>query len=129
MQRFVLDSSAFLALIQKEKGYERVADVLDSAECFISTVNLSEVSTKLLLSGMPQETAHQMSMFSDLEAVFLDREIAFRAALLAPHSKSLGLSLGDRACLATALTKQAVALTTDRIWLKVKAGPPIEVIR
>lgn len=42
----VLDSSAVLTLLQRETGWEEVANVLAGAR--ISAVNLSEVTAKLL---------------------------------------------------------------------------------
>jgi PIN domain nuclease of toxin-antitoxin system len=37
--------------------------------------------------------------------------------------------LGDRACLALAIQRQATALTTDRAWKNLNLGIEIEVIR
>jgi ribonuclease VapC len=39
------------------------------------------------------------------------------------------LSLGDRACLALALSRSIPALTADRDWKKLKVGLSIVVIR
>jgi PIN domain nuclease of toxin-antitoxin system len=44
--------------------------------------------------------------------------------LLAPF-----ISLGDRACLALASARKAAAWTTDKTWIRVKAGVAIEVLR
>jgi PIN domain nuclease of toxin-antitoxin system len=44
-------------------------------------------------------------------------------------TQPFGLSLGDRACLALAIQRQATALTTDRAWKNLNLGIEIEVIR
>jgi ribonuclease VapC len=41
----------------------------------------------------------------------------------------LGLSLGDRACLALAIEQQATALTADKAWAQLKTGISIQLIR
>jgi ribonuclease VapC len=40
-----------------------------------------------------------------------------------------GLSLGDRACLALALTRGEPAVTADRQWAQLDLGIRIELIR
>ena len=44
-------------------------------------------------------------------------------------TRSRGLSLGDRACLALARRLAATAVTTDRAWREVDVGAAVEVIR
>jgi PIN domain nuclease of toxin-antitoxin system len=39
------------------------------------------------------------------------------------------LSLGDRACLALAKTRNATAWTADRIWAQLKLDVSVELIR
>jgi PIN domain nuclease of toxin-antitoxin system len=47
-----------------------------------------------------------------------------------PPTKALGLSLGDRACLALAIERQAVALTADRVWQELDIeGLAVELLR
>ena len=54
---------------------------------------------------------------------------AFAVGHLRPTTRALGLSLGDRACLALAAELGAVAVTTDREWAKSDVGAVVEVIR
>jgi PIN domain nuclease of toxin-antitoxin system len=49
--------------------------------------------------------------------------------MLRPSTRKLGLSLGDRACLALAARTRRQALTTDKDWAKLDTGIEIEVIR
>ena len=63
-----------------------------------------------------------------LEIVDLDREQALKAAELRASTKYLGLSLGDRYCLALAVLRKAVAVTADRSRKDLKVCR-IEVVR
>ena len=58
-----------------------------------------------------------------------DAEQARLAGELLLRTRSLGLSLGDRACLALAMVLKAPVYTADRIWKGLKLGVPIHVIR
>jgi len=44
-------------------------------------------------------------------------------------TRPLGLSLADRAYLATAIRMDAVALTADRVWAELPLDAKIQVIR
>ena len=44
-------------------------------------------------------------------------------------TRPLGLSLGDRACLALAIQRKAVVYTTDAAWKNLNLGIEIKVIR
>jgi PIN domain nuclease of toxin-antitoxin system len=59
----------------------------------------------------------------------LTAEQAKIAGSLAARTRSIGLSLGDRACLAPGLTLKAPVYTTDRAWKSLKLGVRIHVIR
>jgi PIN domain nuclease of toxin-antitoxin system len=123
----VLDSSAVLALLQKEPGGERVAALLFGA--LLSAVNLSEVHCKMIQNGFPAPLSWgriaglqcDVCPFSDTQARV--------AAELIRVTRPLGLSFGDRACLALAVERQARVYTTDKAWKKLSLGIEIEVIR
>ncbi len=51
------------------------------------------------------------------------------AAGMWPSTRSIGLSLADRACLALALQSKAAVLTADRAWAGLVLGLDIQVIR
>lgn len=125
----VLDASAVLATIFDEPGAERVAAFIPGAE--ISTVNLAEVLAKLCDLGMPGETIAAIMDGLQLEAVPFDAAHAQESARLRPLTRSAGLSLGDRACLATVNLRGASALSADRAWARVpaEAGVEIELVR
>ncbi|TXN81100.1 type II toxin-antitoxin system VapC family toxin [Methylobacterium sp. WL8] len=129
MTEIVLDASAVLAVIFDEAGAERVASHLPGA--MISTVNVSEVMTKLYDLGMPQATVEDIVAGLQLTILPFDLEQAAEAARLRSHTREAGLSLGDRACLATAKHQGVPALTSDRAWksLKRAVSVKIELIR
>lgn len=127
MTRAVLDASAILTLLHDEPGASEVLPWI--AEGVISAVNLAEVVGKLLEAGMPEAAAIDAIERLALEVVALDAAMAIRAGALRPLTRSLGLSLGDRACLATAQQLGLPVVTADRTWQQVEAGVPIHTVR
>ncbi len=106
---------------------ERVAAVL--ADSCIGTVNYCEVMGKLIDAGTSEQDARESVELLNVEVVSFDTELARLAAVLRPTTKKLGLSLGDRSCLALALARRNTAMTAERIWAKLKIGVKIELIR
>ena len=123
----VLDASAVLALLNEEPGGDAVADVVENAR--ICTVNSAEVGGKLIDAGMSSDEAREAVKLLLLDSVPLDDELAHATAALRSVTKSKGLSLGDRACLALAIRENAVAVTADRKWAELDIGCDIQVIR
>lgn len=122
---YVLDASALLALMLGEDGADAVHAVLARAQ--IGAVNLSEVVAKLQERGVPDEIIDQSLADLDLEVVPFDRDQAMRSGKLRTITRSAGLSLGDRACLATAAALGAVAITTDQAWARLSVDVEIEL--
>jgi PIN domain nuclease of toxin-antitoxin system len=127
MSEFVLDASALLALLNQEPGSEAVASIITQAA--ISAVNLSEVVAKLAEAGMPEAVLRQVLEGLGFEVVPFDETQAFIAGLLRSQTRSLGLSFGDRACLALARERNLPVLTTDRVWENLNLGIEIRVVR
>ncbi len=123
----MLDASALLALMLGEPGADAVYVILSNAR--ISAVNLSEVVAKLQERGVPEGVIADSLAELDLDVVAFDRPQAMRAGLLRQATRAAGLSLGDRACLASAAEAGATAITTDRIWGDLDLGISIEVAR
>lgn len=128
MNRVVLDSSALLAVLNQEPGAERLAPELLSTAA-ISTVNLAEVHGKLVGRGLHPDDAWEATLSPIGEAVPFTSEHARLAGDLAVQSRALGLSLGDRACLALGLALKAPVYTADKLWKKLKLSVRIHVIR
>ena len=59
----------------------------------------------------------------------MDRAQAEAAGVLRAVTRSAGLSLGDRACLALARSLGATALTTDCPWAGLDCGVTVEAVR
>ncbi|MFQ6028047.1 MAG: type II toxin-antitoxin system VapC family toxin [Dehalococcoidia bacterium] len=125
--RTVLDASALLALLNSEVGGDSVMEVL--AEAVISSVNHSEVIAKLAEGGLPEFAIHQTLDALALEVLPFDVNQSYLAGMLRVDTRSAGLSLGDRACLALAHSLQLPVLTTDRSWSRMNLGIEVQVIR
>ena len=129
----VLDASALLAFILGEAGRETVGAALDEG-AVINAVNYGEVLSRLGDRGDEPATAHQRLERQGLiggllEMIPLLGEDAVTIARLRPATRNQGLSLSDRACLATALRLQRPVLTADRGWAMVDVGVSIQLIR
>lgn len=129
MTETVLDASALVALLRGEPGGIRVKDAL--AESAMTTVNLAEVIGHFARKGASEAEIRGMLDPLPFARVPLDDELAYRAGLLLPVTRSAGLSLGDRACLALAQRLDVPALTADRAWqtIAAPAGVRVELIR
>jgi PIN domain nuclease of toxin-antitoxin system len=127
MSEVVLDASALLAFLNEEPGAEVVASYLDKAA--MSAVNLSEVVAKLTERNTPESLIQEFVEQLQIRIVAVDQSQAVVAGLLRPQTKSLGLSLGDRACLALGLHLGQPVLTTDRQWQALDLAIKVQVIR
>ncbi len=129
----VLDASALLAYLQGEPGAERVAEVLVLGAA-ISSVNWAETLTKLAERGQdPEAVATQLRDRGLLNKTLLvypvDESLARKIAQLRLPTRSEGLSLGDRACLALASQLKKPVITTDRAWNSLNLAVEIRLIR
>jgi PIN domain nuclease of toxin-antitoxin system len=61
-------------------------------------------------------------------APFTSEQARIAGDLIAITQKH-GLSLGDRSCLALAISLKAPVYTTEQVWRGLKLGVPIHVIR
>ena len=106
----------------------RVNDAIRDGAVILS-VNLAEVVTTMVNRSMSDVDIRRILHAVDLVVVPFDEELAYRAGLLRSATRSAGLSLGDRACLALAERLGVPALTADRLWGTLQLGIQIEVIR
>jgi PIN domain nuclease of toxin-antitoxin system len=123
----VLDSSALLAMLLEETGADTVARHL--GDSMMSTVNLCEVLAVAHRTGQRAERLHDALARSPIDFRDFDVEQAAEAALLEPLTRTHGLSLGDRACLALAILSRIPVLTADRAWAGLDLPVAVEVIR
>lgn len=127
MVEAVLDASALIALLRKEPGAEKVAAVL-TRSC-ISSVNLAETYGKMVEYGKRlEDVAYHVERLC-IPVVPFHGEHAQLAASFWKQTRSVGMSLGDRACLALALQSGLPAYTTEEDWLKCDVGVQVVKIR
>jgi PIN domain nuclease of toxin-antitoxin system len=123
----VLDASALIAFIRGEPGADKVVDRLDDA--LLSAVNLGEVLTKATEWGRdPAEVLAEVRRLP-IVVVPVSAKHALIAALLRPLTRSAGLSLGDRFCLALAMSTGRPALCAEAAWVGLPHSVEIELIR
>ena len=124
----VLDASALLAVSKGERGADFVMDLINTKDCVISSVNMAEVGTRLLDLGLPiHELGRGIAQFN-VDVIDFNQEQALACAALRPLTKSAGLSLGDRACIALAQLMQGCVVTSDRAWLDIAETTRIKVL-
>ncbi len=109
-----------------EPGAEQVAAVLE--EACLSSVNAAEVVSRLCDRGISRADARRAIDRLGMEIVPFDFEQAMTAGALRPATRALGLSLGDRACLALGQALGLPVLTADRAWGQL-SGFDITIIR
>lgn len=123
----VVDASAILALVRGEPGTDIVSGRI--ARSVVSSVNLAEVGAKLVDWGMPSAGLRSVMLNLGFEVRPFDAVQAVASAALRAATRSHGLSLGDRACLALAQSTGLPVLTADRAWRGVGLDVEIEFIR
>ena len=127
MTDVVLDSSAVLARIWREPGFERVDAIIDGAR--ISSVNIAEVVQKLVERGGDEVAVRQILETLPCRTEVFDAGCGLRTGLLRCATKSRGLSLGDRACLALGKRLGLPVYTADRAWAELDLGVEVVLIR
>jgi len=125
--RIVLDASALLCLLNDEPGADRVAAILTRS--LIGAVNLAEVVSKLRERGLSAAEVGEALGGLHLDIRPLSTRQAMTIGDLRPATRSLGLSLGDRACLALAIDLHADIYTTDLALTRATAAIAIVNIR
>ncbi|HYD67061.1 type II toxin-antitoxin system VapC family toxin [Azospirillum sp.] len=124
----IADSSAILALLWDEPGADVVASVIERAA--LSAVNWSEIATLLVGRGMPDEQLAAVLRALPVAAIVpFERDQAEAAGRLRRDTRHVGLSLGDRACLALARAHGLPVLTADRVWSTLALGIEVRLIR
>jgi PIN domain nuclease of toxin-antitoxin system len=124
----ILDASAVIAYLFQEPGNDVVQRHLAGAA--MSAVNLTEVITRVMREGATPTEALELTDSLDLRVFPWDDGCVRRASQLSQLAWTMGLSLGDRACLATAMGTGSPILTAERNWRKLpNLGLEIQWIR
>lgn len=125
--RYVLDSSAVIALVRREQGWEKVNATLDRS--VISAINLTESMTKLIRQGGEPRLVERLLRALDLEVIPWDEELAWASRDLCPLAWTNGISFADRACLTLARHLDLAAMTADSEWKKPSHGVQVYLFR
>ena len=121
----VLDSSTILAVLFEEPGHDKAQDALSSAA--MSTVNIAEVYSRAHSAGIGLSAADALFTHRTFDVVPLSLRQAALAGEILPITRSAGLSLGDRCCLALAMDRKLPVLTADRAWAQFAAQLGLEI--
>ncbi|MEO0983689.1 MAG: type II toxin-antitoxin system VapC family toxin [Pseudomonadota bacterium] len=124
MTSAVVDASAFLMIVKSEPGWERAADVVENGA--ISAVNMAEIVSKMYDLGYQPSAIEPIA--SRLNTYDFTQDLARRAGYLRGPTRAAGLSLGDRACLALAMSLGLPAITADRAWLDIADTIGVEIV-
>ena len=129
----VLDASALLAYLRDEPGLAEVEAALRQRPA-ISAVNWAEVLSKLADFGYDSdEAAKQLSNTilggNGLTIWPFDDRFAQDVARFRNQTRHIGLSLGDRACLALGMFLNIPVLTADRRWNETGIPVTLRLIR
>jgi ribonuclease VapC len=130
----VFDSSAVLAFLFDEPGAEKVRSALSDSDGagLISAVNAGEVLLVLVRAGMSLDGATDALCMVRLTPLpfSLSQAAVVGGVGFFLRSRKHGLSLGDYACIATALHRDVPVVTADRIWADLQIpNLQIELIR
>ena len=124
----VMDASAILAILRGEPGCDYVQELLDSEECAISSVNMAEVGSKLIDYGLPPQEFPRIARQLQIDIIDFTTEQSIQSAQIRKITRSAGLSLGDRACVALTQLMQGCVVTADRAWLDIAETTQIKVL-
>lgn len=125
MSEFVLDASAVLAFINQEAGASDVEDVLHRS--VISTINLTEVFSKLVREGMDVEETRSLLSACCPHAVSVDRDQAETAAVIHAATARKNVSYADSVCLALGACRNLPIVTADKKWKTLDLGMNVEL--
>lgn len=122
----LLDTSALLAMLNDEPGGDRVTTII--ADACMSVINLAEVASYFVHLGMPPRDVDAMLLSLPITLVPVDAALALAAGHLRGVTARVGLSLGDRFCLALAAREGLPAWTADRQWAQVADAVGVEIM-
>ena len=112
-----------------EPGSPQAERLLEDGDAAISSVNHAELVARLLERGMREAEADTVCDALRLQIQPFTAAQARASGRLRPATRALGVSLGDRCCLALAQEHRgAQVVTADRLWKDLK-GFRITLIR
>lgn len=121
---FIFDSYALLKLFQKEKGYEKVGQILEDARKsgatkYLNAINLGEIIYSTKREFGDQKKLEVLVNIERLNFTILPipNHLIFQAA---EHKAQYNISYADCFALASALEYKAILVTGDPEFKKVE---------
>jgi ribonuclease VapC len=127
MAEAVIDASAVMAVLRGEAGAGEAESYLPVAA--MSAVNVAEVVARLIDFGAAPDVALRALDGLQVSILPFDAATALEAGVLRQSTRARGLSLGDRACIATAKLLGTLVVTADRAWAELDLGVEVVLIR
>jgi PIN domain nuclease of toxin-antitoxin system len=124
----LLDASAVLALLFNEVGSEVVATALLQYDCRITAPNQAEVIAKLTDRDLTHNDVKQVLSILSITVIDSTAADGEAAGYLRSVSRNLGLSLGDRLCLAAGQRLNTPVMTADPAWLGLSEALELNII-
>jgi PIN domain nuclease of toxin-antitoxin system len=130
MADYVIDSSSVLAFAFAEPGADIVIKIAadDDNHPVVSSVNMAEILAKMIDKGIARDVALDIMAPLALDESPFDHASARASSDLRTATRHLGLSLGDRSCLALGRSRRAPILTADRKWLDIADDVGVEIV-
>jgi len=126
----VMDASVLLAVFFNEPFHPDIPRLFDNA--VITTFNLAEAVNSVLIKKGGDETLIWNFLGNFVQNHYpLDDDLSFEVIKMTKLAKPLGLSLGDRYCIALGKVLKIPVYTADRVWkdLEESVGVAINLIR
>ncbi|OGV28021.1 MAG: hypothetical protein A3F18_05055 [Legionellales bacterium RIFCSPHIGHO2_12_FULL_37_14] len=124
--KVIFDTSAYLALINGEPGSNIVKNYVSQA--YMSTVNIAELVSYLVRNGYCD--VNKIARIVNLiRAYEYNYDLAIITGEMITHTSSYGLSLGDRACLASAKMLDVPVYTADKQWTGLQKIVGVKIIQ
>lgn len=123
----VLDASAIIAFLQGEPGDEVVRQALHAGDCVVSAANQTEVIAKALDRGVDPDAIKIILAELAYTVIDIKADDGAQAGWMRSETRKIGLSLGDRLCLAVAQRLKAPVLTADRPWLSMAQALGVDI--
>lgn len=123
---YVMDASALLAVANNEPYLPELPSLFTNS--IITTFNLAEAASKIIIKNDadPINTWNYLSNFIQTHYP-LDDALSFEAIMITKLAKPLGLSLGDRYCLALGKALELPVFTADKSWEKLELQLKVKI--
>ena len=125
MNGVVLDASAVVAVLIRERGWQAVQSVILDSK--MAANNRGEVAQRLLKEGWNRFQIEDAIGALQIEIIPVDGPLALDAAEIREIARAKGLSQADYLCLALAKRMGVVAMTADQKWLEIAGAVGVEV--